>query len=92
MRSLITTAALLFAPLVAFGASWDLMPASELLDKPVVGRDGNTIGGLEDLVIDVRDGRVRYAVLGFGGWMGLGEDLYALSLSAPLPRTRAAAW
>ena len=69
-------------------ASWVKMPASELIGREVVSRDGRTLGEVEDVVIDVRAARVPYAVLTFGGWMGLGEDLYAVPVKTLTPQPR----
>ncbi len=39
---------------------------------------GEKLGAIDDLVIDKRSGQVRYAALEFGGFLGLGTDLYPL--------------
>ncbi|RZI94291.1 MAG: PRC-barrel domain containing protein [Rubrivivax sp.] len=39
---------------------------------------GDKLGSIDDLVIDKRTGRVRYAALEFGGFLGLGTDRYPL--------------
>lgn len=44
----------------------------------VYGADGKHIGSIERLIIGKRDGRVAYAVLSFGGFMGIGHDHYPL--------------
>jgi sporulation protein YlmC with PRC-barrel domain len=75
-------ALLLIFPLAAGAASGVKMPASELLGREVVSAHGRPLGEVEDLVIDVREARVPYAVLAFGGWMGLGEKLYAVPTEA----------
>jgi len=43
---------------------------------------GDNIGKLEELMIDVLTGRVAYAVLSFGGFLGFGDKLFALPWSA----------
>ena len=46
-----------------------LARASQLMDADVHDRQNEDIGDVEDLVVDVRDGRVRYAVVEFErGW------------------------
>ena len=40
------------------------------------------MGNVEDIVIDVLTGRIVYAVLSFGGFLGLGEKLYAVPWKA----------
>jgi sporulation protein YlmC with PRC-barrel domain len=39
---------------------------------------GNNIGSIERLMIDKLSGRVVYAVLSFGGFLGIGEEEYAV--------------
>jgi hypothetical protein len=38
--------------------------------------NGDKIGHIERVMIDKRSGKVAYAVMGFGGFLGLGEDYY----------------
>jgi hypothetical protein len=40
--------------------------------------NGDKVGHIERLMIDKRSGKVAYAVMGFGGFLGLGEDYYPL--------------
>ena len=47
--------------------------ASDRVERTVVRRsDGTKIGTIERLMIDKASGKVAYAVLGFGGFMGIG--------------------
>ncbi len=39
------------------------------------------LGSIDDLMIDKRSGTVRYAVLEFGGFLGMGTDRYPLPWS-----------
>jgi len=56
--------------------------ASSLIHDKVVNLGGQDIGRIEELMIDVTTGRVAYAVLSFGGFMGIGNKLFALPWSA----------
>ena len=40
------------------------------------------LGKIEDLMIDLENGRVAYAVLSFGGFLGLGNKLFAVPWEA----------
>jgi hypothetical protein len=52
--------------------------ASELVGMNVRGVDGDdNIGSINDLVIG-RDGRVKYAAVSFGGFLGMGDKLFAV--------------
>jgi sporulation protein YlmC with PRC-barrel domain len=56
--------------------------ASTLMDADVENAQGEDLGDIEDLVLDPQDGRVAYAVLSFGGFLGLGEKLFAVPWTA----------
>jgi len=56
--------------------------ATSLLTDKVVNLAGDGIGKLEEIMIDVLTGRVAYAVLSFGGFLGIGDKLFALPWSA----------
>jgi sporulation protein YlmC with PRC-barrel domain len=44
--------------------------------------NGKEIGRIEDLVVELHSGEVRYAALSFGGFAGLGKKLFAIPLAA----------
>ena len=48
----------------------------------VYGADDQEIGTIERVMIEKTSGRVSYAVLGFGGFPGIGNDHYPLPWSA----------
>ena len=56
--------------------------AKKLIGDPVVSPRGEDLGKIEDLVIDPKTGRVDYAVLSFGGFLGVGDKLFAVPLEA----------
>src|SRR4029077_16371867 len=56
--------------------------ATTLIHDKVVNLAGQDIGRIEELMVDVTTGRVAYAVLSFGGFMGIGNKLFALPWSA----------
>jgi hypothetical protein len=47
----------------------------------VYGTDEKKIGSIERVMIDKVSGKVAYAVLSFGGFMGMGEDYYPVPWS-----------
>jgi sporulation protein YlmC with PRC-barrel domain len=59
-----------------------VLSASTLTGDKVVNRDGDDLGDVEDLMIDLTRGRIAYAVLSFGGFLGLGEKLFAVPWEA----------
>ncbi len=48
----------------------------------VINTAGEDLGKIEELMLDLRDGRIAYAVLSFGGFLGLGNKLFAIPWSA----------
>jgi len=44
----------------------------------VYNATGDKLGSIDDLMIDKRSGHVRYAVLEFGGFLGVGTDRYPI--------------
>jgi hypothetical protein len=55
-----------------------LIGSDKVEGTAVYGSDGNKIGSVERVMIGKTDGRVAYAVLGFGGFLGIGDDHYPL--------------
>jgi hypothetical protein len=55
-----------------------LIGSDKVEGTSVFGADRNKIGSIERVMIDKISGKVSYAVLGFGGFLGLGNDHYPL--------------
>lgn len=55
-----------------------VMSASTMIGNKVVNPTGEELGSVKELMIDLDDGRVNYAVLSFGGFLGLGDKLFAI--------------
>jgi sporulation protein YlmC with PRC-barrel domain len=53
-----------------------LVSSSDVNGTEVYGSDGTNIGAIDHLMIDKQSGKIAYAVMGFGGFMGLGEEHY----------------
>ena len=56
----------------------NLIGSDKVEGTAVFGPDDNKIGSIERVMIDKVSGKVSYAVLGFGGFLGLGNDHYPL--------------
>lgn len=56
----------------------DLIASDKVEGTRVYGVDGEHIGTIERVILEKRSGRVAYAVLAFGGFLGIGEDNYPL--------------
>jgi hypothetical protein len=59
-----------------------LISSSKVEGTPVIGRDGQHLGKIDSFMVDKYTGRVAYAVLSFGGTLGIGENLFPLPWSA----------
>ncbi len=59
-----------------------VLSASTLTGNKVVNLRKEDLGTIEDLMIDIDSGRIAYAVLSFGGFLGLGDKLFAIPWSA----------
>jgi sporulation protein YlmC with PRC-barrel domain len=51
---------------------------SKVIGADVDNSAGKDLGKIKDVVIDPQSGRVAYAVLSFGGFMGVGNKLFAI--------------
>jgi sporulation protein YlmC with PRC-barrel domain len=56
----------------------DFLSASTIKGDKVVNREGDQIGKIEELMLDLQAGRIGYAVLSFGGFLGMGDKLFAI--------------
>ncbi len=64
------------------GPGPDVMAAETLQGDDVINLQGDKLGSIEDIMLDVRSGRVAYAVLSFGGLLGMGDKLFAIPWGA----------
>jgi hypothetical protein len=55
--------------------------ASSIIGAVVVNEANETLGDIEDVVIDSRTGKVAYAVLWCGAFVGMAEKLMAIPFS-----------
>jgi len=59
-----------------------VLSATTILGDKVVNPQGEHLGEIKELMIDLNLGRVAYAVLSFGGVLKLGEKLFAIPFQA----------
>ena len=59
-----------------------VLSATSLVGNKVINRSGQELGSIKELMIDLDEGRVAYAVLSFGGVMGIGDKLFAIPWEA----------
>lgn len=60
------------------GVTHETIRASRVKVTALYNAAGEHLGHIEDIVIGKRDGRVKYAIMSFGGFLGIGEELHPL--------------
>jgi sporulation protein YlmC with PRC-barrel domain len=55
-----------------------VMSASTLIGDEVYNLKNEELGDVKDIMLNMRTGKVAYAVLSFGGFLGMGEKLFAV--------------
>ena len=59
-----------------------VLSASTLKNEKVVNAAGENLGEIEEYMIDLNNGRIAYCVLSFGGFLGMGDKLFAIPWGA----------
>jgi hypothetical protein len=59
-----------------------VMAADTLEGEEVRNPSGENLGNIDHIMLDVPTGKVAYAVLSFGGFLGVGDKLFAVPWSA----------
>jgi sporulation protein YlmC with PRC-barrel domain len=59
-----------------------LMGADTLMGEDVYNRQEEDLGDIKEIMIDMQSGRIAYAVLSFGGLLGMGDKLFAVPWQA----------
>jgi sporulation protein YlmC with PRC-barrel domain len=59
-----------------------VLSANTIIGDNVRNSAGEDLGRIEELMIDIEGGRIAYAVLSFGGFLGLGDKLFAIPWQA----------
>jgi sporulation protein YlmC with PRC-barrel domain len=59
-----------------------LMGADTLIGEDVYNQKDEDLGDIKEIMLDMNSGRIAYAVLSFGGLMGMGDKLFAVPWEA----------
>ncbi len=62
----------------AAGPGPAIMAASTIDGDHVLSAEGEQVGKLKEIMLDVQSGRIAYAVMASGGVLGIGEKLLAI--------------
>jgi PRC-barrel domain len=68
--------------------TFSLIGSDKVEGTPVYRSNGDKVGTIERIMIDKLSGKVAYAVMSFGGFLGIGEDYYPLPWSLLTYNTR----
>lgn len=55
-----------------------LISAGKVQGTPVLSPDGEALGEIYDVMLEKRTGRIAYAVMSFGGMLGVGKQYHPL--------------
>ncbi len=58
------------------------MSASSLIGDEIRNNQNDTLGSVHDIMVDCESGRVAYVVMTSGGFLGMGNKLFAIPMSA----------
>ena len=64
------------------GPGPELMGAETLIGDLVFNHQGEELGEIKEIMLDMRNGKVGYAVMSFGGFLGMGDKLFAVPWNA----------
>lgn len=64
------------------GPGPSLMGADTLLGNDVYNPQGDKLGEIKEFMVEMASGRIAYAVLSFGGILGIGDKLFAVPWGA----------
>lgn len=59
-----------------------VLSGTSIIGDDVKNAQGENLGDIKDLMIDLDSGRIEYAVLSFGGFLGMGDKYFAVPWSA----------
>ena len=59
-----------------------ILSSSTITGQKVHNLKDENIGNIKDLMIDLNNAEIAYAVMSFGGFMGIGDKLFAMPLKA----------
>jgi sporulation protein YlmC with PRC-barrel domain len=63
---------------IASNTTGEVISSDKVEGTAVYNNGGEKLGSIDDLMIDKYSGQVRYAVLEFGGFLGMGSDRYPI--------------
>ena len=65
--------------------STSMLSASTMKGQKVLNREGQQLGHIVEVMINLAKGDIAYVVLSFGGILGVGDKLFAIPYKALTP-------
>ncbi len=62
--------------------SGNMVRASKLIGMNLYNTNNENVGEIKDLVVDSRSGRIEYVAVTYGGFLGLGNKMFAVPFDA----------
>lgn len=72
----------LFSTIKAEGACQQVLGANTLIGSDIFSQNNEDLGNIREIMLDVYSGKVCYAVMSHGGFLGIGEKLFAVPWQA----------
>ena len=54
------------------------LTANSIIGDKVTNDEGEHLGSIKDIMLDIRVGKIEYYVIEFGGFLGIGEKFFAI--------------
>ncbi|MBS1928908.1 MAG: PRC-barrel domain-containing protein [Chitinophagaceae bacterium] len=54
------------------------LTASSIIGDKVSNAEGEKLGHIKDIMLNIRSGKIEYYVIDFGGFLGIGEKYFAI--------------
>ena len=67
---------------VATNETSNLISADKVTGTTVYNRQGEKLGSVYDVMLNKRSGQVAYAIMSFGGFLGMGDKYFAIPWNA----------
>jgi len=58
------------------------LTASSIIGDEVINSEEEHLGKIKDIMLDIRNGKIEYFVIEFGGFLNFGEKLFAIPFGA----------
>ncbi len=68
------------------------LTATSIMEDKVINTEGEKLGGVKDIMVDITTGKIEYVIIEFGGFLGIGEKFFAIPFKLLTINTEEHAW